>query len=120
MGPRRSHRWLAESVHDPARTGVRDYRSEGMAVRRNRDATALLLRFQEGEEERRQGRNELDAGDFADLSPGRSAEVRQPGWDGKPGRERATARQGDAGRGQRTGAGAVLAEFAGIFGDGRA
>ena len=78
-------------------------------LRRNRHAAALLLQPEEGKEERRCGRIELDAGHVADSGAGRSAEVRQADRHGEPGGERADAGAGHARRRRGTGAGTVLA-----------
>ena len=56
-----------------------------------RHAAALLLQSEEGKEERRRGRIELDALHRADSGAGRSAEIRQADRHGEPDRERAAA-----------------------------
>ena len=61
LGSRRRHRRLAESFHGAARRGVSLHQPESLEAVRNRHAAALLFRFQEGKEERRQRRIELDA-----------------------------------------------------------
>ena len=58
---------------------------------RDRDPAALLLQSQEGKEERRCRRIELDPVDGADPGAGRSAEIRQADRHGEPRRERADA-----------------------------
>ena len=63
---------------------------------RDRQAAALLLQSEEGKEERRRGRIELDAGHVADSGAGRSAEIRQADRHGEADRERAVAGEGHA------------------------
>ena len=64
---------------------------QGLEARRDRQSAALLLRPEEGEEERGDGRVELDAEHVADHRPERGAQVHQVGGHGQAGGERATA-----------------------------
>ena len=73
LGPRRRHRRFAEGLHDPARPGLHVRQPEGVEARRDRQPAALLLQPEEGKEERRCGRIQLDAGHRADPGAGRSA-----------------------------------------------
>ena len=75
LGPRRGDRRVAEGFHDPARPGVSFHQPQGLEAGRDRHAAALLLQFQEGKEERRCRRIELDAFHCADSGAGRSAEI---------------------------------------------
>ena len=64
---------------------------------------ALLLQPEEGKEERRCGRIQLDAGHGDDPGAGRSLEIRQADRHGGADRERADAGAGHAGRGRKLG-----------------
>ena len=103
----------------PPGPGVHVGQPESLEARRDRHAAALLLQSEEGKEERRRGRIELDSVHFADSGAGRSAEVRQADRHGEPHRERAVAGPGHARGGAEAGAGTVRAGFAGLFGDRR-
>ena len=92
LGPRRGGGRLPEGLYDPARPGVCLHQPQGVEVRRNRRPAALLLQFQEGKEERRRGRIQLDPLHRPDSGAGRSAAVREPDRHGQPGGERPTAR----------------------------
>ncbi len=96
LGPGRGDRRLAEGLHDSAGPGVPVGQPQSLEARRDLHAAALLLQSEEGEEERRRGRIQLDAGHVADSGAGRSAEIRQADRHGQPDRERASAGRGDA------------------------
>ena len=75
----------------PPGPGVSVHQPEGLEVRRNRHAAALLFQSEEGKEERRCRRIELDAFHRADSGAGRSARIRQADRHGEADRERAIA-----------------------------
>ena len=73
LGARRRHRRLAKSLHDSARPGLPVRQPQSLELRRDRHAAALLFQSEEGKEERRCRRIQLDACHLPHSGPGRSA-----------------------------------------------
>ena len=113
LGARRGDQRVAKGVHDSAGPGVSFDQPEGLEIRRDRDAAALLLQLQEGKEEWRCGGIELDARHRADPGARGSPALHQADRHAAAGGECTDAGEGYTRGRAGNGARAVRARFAG-------